>query len=155
MKFADKSRIGPIQGQVVFRGDNGIVALRLLDVPSAVRERYETIKSQSQAAEESLLQGAIQTGKVMLIEDHNKVVDGLQAEIDALRKQLSVLEQKFSQLEDQPTLSRRGFTLPKYKGQEPIVRGAMSQWTGFWYRFSPINVLDWLSSRQTGLNDLP
>ena len=131
LKFADKSRIGPIEGQVVFRGDNGIVALRLLGLPSSVRERYETIKSQSDAAEESLLQGAVKTGKVVLVEEHNKVVNALQSEIDALRKQLSVLEQKLNQIEDQPTLSRRGFTLPKYKGQEPIVRGAMTQWTGF------------------------
>ena len=102
-----------------------------MDVPADIRARYDAIKGKAQAQEDSLLQAAIQTGKVMLVEEHNKVVTGLQAEIDALRNQLSVLEEKFSQLEDQPTLSRRGFTLPKYKGQEPIVRGEMTQWTGF------------------------
>ena len=131
LKFADKSRIGPITGQVVFRGDNGVVALRLLDVPDDIRARYDAIKGQAQAQEDSLLQAAIQTGKVVLVDEHNRVISDLQAEIDALRNQLSVLEEKFSQLEDQPTLSRRGFTLPKYKGQEPIVRGEMAQWTGF------------------------
>lgn len=131
LKFADKSRIGPIQGQVVFRGENGIVALRLLDVPSAVRERYDRLQAAVKAQQTALLDSVLKTGDVILTEEHNKIVSGLQAEIDALRKQLSVLEQKFSQLEDQPTLSARGFKLPKYKGQEPIVRGTMAQWTGF------------------------
>ena len=92
LKFADKSRIGPIAGQVVFRGDNGVVALRLLDVPEDIRARYDAIKGKAQAQEDSLLQAAIQTGKVILVEEHSKVVLGLQAEIDALRNQLAVLK---------------------------------------------------------------
>jgi hypothetical protein len=143
LKFADNSRIGPIQGQVVFRGDNGVVALRLLDVPSAIREKYEAIKSVVAAQNATLIEDALRTGKVVLMEEHQQQVSALQAEVDALRKQLEALEQKFSQLEDQPTLSQRGFKLPKYKGQEPIVRGSMAQWTAFLVQIQ--------SNRRTGL----
>ena len=143
LRFPDKSRIGPIQGQVIFRGPDGVVALRLLDVPESVSQQYDSVKAAVVAQSDGLINDALRTGKVVRIEDHQQMVSELQTEVEALRKQLSILEQKLSQLEDQPTLSKRGFQLPKFKGQEPIVRGTMAQWTGFWVQIQ--------SNQRTGL----
>ncbi len=131
LRFADKSRIGPIQGQVIFRGADGIVALRLLDVPADVRARYERLKAEMVAANETVIEDALRTGKVIRIEEHESIVTELRDEVSALRKQLAGLEQKLAQIEEQPTLSQRGFKLPKYQSQEPIVKGAMNQWSNF------------------------
>ncbi len=144
LRFADKSRIGPIQGQVVFRDpEKGLVALRLLDMPPEVHQRFETIRASLVSESEKVIEEALQTGQVIRLEEHQQQVDTLQSEVDALRNQLAVLEKRLAQLEDQPSIGLRGFQLPKYKGQEPMVRGSMAQWTQFWVQMQ--------SNQRTGL----
>ena len=130
LRFADRSRIGPIQAQVIFRGDEGVVAVRLMEIPAELHERYQTVQETFKSEDDLILEKALATGQVILKSDHDQQVEALQSEVDTLRQQLAILVQKVEQLE-QTGISRRGFQIPKIQGREPIFRGQMTQWMNF------------------------
>lgn len=130
LRFADRSRIGPIEAQVIFRGDEGVVAVRLMEVPVELHQRYETIQQSFKSEDDLILEQALATGQVVLKAEHDQQVEALQLEVETLRQQLAILVHKVEQLE-QTGISRRGFQIPKIQGREPIFRGQMAQWMNF------------------------
>lgn len=130
LRFSDRSRIGPIQAQVIFRGDDGVVAVRLMDTPPELEQRYLTVQQSFVSEVDAILEKALATGQVVLKTEHDQQVEMLQREVDGLQQQLAILVQKVEQLE-QTGVSRRGFQIPKVQGREPIFRGAMTQWMNF------------------------
>lgn len=143
LRFADKSRVGPLEAQVIFRGEAGVVALRIAEVPPEVHQRYTTLLEQLTSQDDIVVEQALATGKVVLKTEHDAQVEALQAELSALQQQLQILTQKVDQLE-QAGVTRRGFQIPKLQGREPILRGAMTQWMNFLIQLKRLNELVWL-----------
>ena len=56
LKMPDGSRLGPLDGQVVFRGENRVAALRVLDMPQAVHDAFFAYDQELQVAEQARLE---------------------------------------------------------------------------------------------------
>ena len=107
LRFPNKARIGPIVGQVVFRGEDGKVALRLLDFPESIHSLYETlkekeverlkqeeIKSQKQAEEIrqkfiSEIGKYIEEGLVISMDDHLAIIEQLEVQVEELQAEIA------------------------------------------------------------------
>ena len=103
LRFPNKARIGPIVGQVVFRGDDGKVALRLLDFPDSIHRLYETLKEkeverlkkekvlkekEEKDAQQKFLSEIgkyIEEGLVISMDNHLAIVEQLEAQIEQLQ----------------------------------------------------------------------
>ena len=106
LRFPNKKRIGPIEGQVVFRGMEGKIALRLMDLPNEVGELYQTLQrkeeqrrkeeeKQKQAQEEQKRKDVlsevgkfIEEGLVISMDDHLAIVEQLESHIEKLEIEL-------------------------------------------------------------------
>lgn len=107
LRFPDKKRIGPIDGQVIFRGAEGKTALRLMELPNELGELYNSLKQKEeerniqeekakQVAEEQKRNAVlsevgkfIEEGLVIAMDAHLAIVEQLETQIEKLEAELA------------------------------------------------------------------
>ena len=131
LKFPDNSRIGPLEGQVVFRGENRNVALRIMDMPEDVKNYFDAVYVDESKELAEQVEALVAKGVAVSKEEHERVVADLQGQIDALRAELAKAIQQLEQASQAGPTIQRGFRIPNWKGMEPSIRGAMNRWMPF------------------------
>ena len=134
INFPDKTRVGPIGAQVVFRGEDGTVALRIMDIPDAVHEQFQS----AQKNIDTEIQHFVDQGLVIRISDHQKVIADYEQQLVTLKQemeqQLAEAIKQANQMaaaaaQNRPDGStpviQRGFLLPTLQGVESVFHGEM------------------------------
>ena len=134
LRLPDKTRVGPIGAQVVFRGEDGTVALRIVELPDAVHAQFEA----AQKSIESEVQGLVDQGLVVRMSVHQKMIADYEEKLVTLKqdmeKQLSEAIKQANQMAAAAALNssdgstpvlQRGFLLPSFEGAEPSFSGQM------------------------------
>ena len=144
----DVGRVGPIRSQVVFRGDDGVVALRIPEYPPAVLKAFD----KAMEASEAMIQVLIELELVIRLKDHQAVLaqeqekrETLKTELEAqfqvaLQEAETAAEEKVEALAAKlaaqqvaaggapaAVSTERGFLIPSYSHLEAVFEGGMGE----------------------------
>ena len=124
-------RVGPITGQVVHRGADGSVALRLPKLDVEGRKKLAQIDRVIEEVREWLLsQGDLQVGSGEA-DDRDARIEELEQDLQGARQLLAEAEELLDQVDEtgdgEPRARRgRGFRVPDLRGVPPTIGGSMT-----------------------------